>query len=286
MSDESLGPSIFVSADMEGCATLVHWDEIRPAATPEYERARNILTSEVNAALEGAFSAGARAAVVNDSHSAMRNLVAEGMDPRARQVTGRVKPLYMLQGIETQRNALAFFLGYHGAIGDRDAVMGHTYSPRIIFECRLSDKTRDRLIVGELTINAALAGHYGVPVALVSGDRTTLAEAARIVPWAVQVETKTSLSYYAAECVSPQLVQDKLRAAGAEAVRRMGSMQLFVLTPPITIEIDTMTTAQSDALEWLAGFSRRAARTIAYSGDDMLSVYHALVSMIHLGSAA
>jgi D-amino peptidase len=286
MNDSRSRPAIFVSADMEGCATIVHWDEVRPGAAPPYERARRIMAAEVNAALEGALGAGARTAVVNDAHSAMRNLVVEGLDPRARLVSGRVKPLYMLQGIEADRDALAFFIGYHGAVGDRDAVMGHTYSPRVIFECRLSGKGRAPIVVGELTINAALAGHYGVPVALVSGDRTTLCEAERAVPWAMRVETKRSLSYYAAECLSPQRVQEALRAAGAEAVQHRPRMELFALRAPITLAIDTMTTAQSDALDGLPGFSRCAARTVAYSAHDMASVYRALVSIIHLGAAA
>jgi D-amino peptidase len=281
MNDTSSGPSVFVSADMEGCATIVHWDEVQPGAAPAYQRTRGIMASEVNAALDGAFAAGARSAVINDAHSAMRNLVVAGVDPRARLVTGRSKPLYMLQGIETQPDALAFFIGYHGAIGDRDAVLGHTYSPRVIFECRLAGH-----VVGELTINAALAGHYGVPVALVSGDSTTLAEATRNIPWAIRVETKRSLSYYAADCLSPKMVQDALRSAGADAVRHSKDMRLFTLPPPVILEIDMLKTAQADMLDGLSGFTRKGARTIAYSGDDMPDVYRALVSIIHLGAAA
>ena len=274
-------PSIYISADIEGCATLVHWDEVMPNGSPAYERSRRIMAAEVNAAIDGALGAGAQGAVINDAHSAMRNLVVEGLDARARLVSGRRKPLYMLQGIETERPALAFFIGYHGAIGDRDAVMGHTYSPRVIFECRLAG-----LPVGELTINAAVAAHHGVPVALVSGDSTTLAEAERNIPWAVRVETKTSMSYYAAECRSPQAVQDALRAGAAEAVRRASEMQLFDLPRPIVLEIDTMKTAQADALEGVHGFTRKGARCVAFGSDDMAAVYDALICVINLGAAA
>lgn len=279
--NDTLGPSVYVSADMEGCATLVHWDEVRPGGSAAYARARGLVAAEVNAALDGAFAAGARAAVVNDAHSSMRNLVVAGLDPRARLVSGRGKPLYMLQGIETQRATLAFFIGYHGAIGDRDAVMGHTYSPRVIFECRLGGQ-----VVGELTINAALAGHHGVPVALVSGDRTTLAEAERTVPWAARVETKRSMSYYAADCLSPKAVQDALRAAGAVATTRAREMRPFKLAAPVILEIDTMKTAHADALDGVSGFVRTGARTVAFSGSDMAQVYQALICVIQLGAAA
>ncbi len=281
MNDTSYGPSVFVSADVEGCATIVHWDEVMPGSSAAYEQAQRIMAGEVNAALDGAFAAGASHAVVNDSHSRMRNLVTVGLDSRAWLVSGHVKPLFMLQGIESLTNALAFFVGYHGAIGDRDAVMGHTYSPRVIFECRLAGQ-----VVGELTINAALAGQYGVPVALVSGDSTTLVEAKRNVPWAVSVETKRSVGYYAADCLSPQMVQDVLRSAGAEAVRRKNEMQCYVLKPPIVLEVDTVQTAQADALDGLQGFERMGPRTVRFSGDDMPATYRALVSIIRLGAAA
>jgi D-amino peptidase len=281
MATPASGPCVFISADIEGCATVVHWDEVTPAASLAYERSRRIMASEVNAAIEGAFEAGAGEAIVNDAHSKMRNLVGQGIDPRARLVSGRRKPRYMLEGIDVHRCDVGFFIGYHGAIGDRDAVMGHTYSPRVIFECRLAG-----MVVGELTINAAVAAHYGVPIGLVSGDATTCAEAARTIPWAVQVETKESLSYYAALCRSPHEVRASLRAGAAKAVRDRASLRLFVLPPPIKLEIDTLTTAQADGISAVPGFKRAAARTVSFSGEDMSSVYDALISAIDVGGAA
>ena len=272
--------SLFVSVDMEGCATLVHWDEVRPSADVAYERARRLMTAEVNAALAGVFEAGAADVVVNDSHSAMRNLVAGDLDQRAHVLSGRLKPLFMLQGIERGADA-AFFVGYHGAIGDGEAVMGHTYSPRVIFECRLNGEP-----VGETTINAALAGRYGVPVALVSGDRTTLDEVGRNIPWAIGVETKTSIGYFSAEGRSPHDVCALLRTGAAEALSRLPQMRPFALPTPITMEIDTMRTSQADLLELVPGMRRTGARTVAYSADDFGAIYRALMCVIYLGAAA
>ncbi|SRR5579872_146640 len=273
--------AVYVSADIEGCATLVHWDEVRPGSGREYERARRLLVAEVNAALEGAFAGGAQSAWVNDAHSSMRNLVTDGVDPRATLVSGRGKPGYMLEGIDGQDGAVAFFVGYHGAIGDRDAVMAHTYSPRVIWECRLWGRP-----VGELTINAALAAAFDVPVALVSGDSTTCEEARASVPWAQRVETKRSLSYYAAECDSPHDVRAALRAAAHTALARRAELQLFPLPRPIVLEVDTLRTSQADAIARLPGFQRPAARTVSFSGDDMREVYRALVALITMGTAA
>lgn len=239
------------------------------------------MAGEVNAAIAGALGAGARGVVVNDAHSNMRNLAGHDIDPRAQVITGRVKPLYMLEGVAAPGPLQALFIGYHGAIGDRDAVMGHTYSPRVIFECRLAGIT-----VGELTINAALAAHYGVPVALVSGDATTLAEAERNIPWALRVQTKASIGYYAAECRSPQVVCDAVREAAADAVRQHSGMRLYELGTPVVMEIDTVTTSQAGAIARAPGFERTAARTVRFSGADMRCVYDALVTLIAVGAAA
>lgn len=266
---------------MEGCATLVHWDEVMPSGALSYERAKRILAAEVNAVARGALLGGASTVTVNDSHSTMRNLVAGALDPKISLVSGRHKPHYMLEGIAARRYAAAFFLGYHGAIGDAASVMGHTYSPRVIFECRLNGNA-----VGELTVNAALAGHFGVPVALVSGDQTTLQEAERCIPWAQRVQTKQSLTYYAAECISPDMVCEALLATAGEAMRQRGELQIFKLQPPITLEIDTLQTAHADILEWLPGFKRPAARTIVYVGEDMALAYRALRTVIALGATA
>jgi D-amino peptidase len=269
--------SVFVSVDMEGCATLVHWDEVRPSDDAAYQRARRLMTSEVNAALAGAYAAGATQAVVNDSHSVMRNLIAEDVDKRATVVSGRLKPMFMLEGINPHFD-VAFFVGYHGAIGDRDAVMGHTYSPRVIFECRLNGEP-----VGETTINAALAGHFGVPVALVSGDTTTLAEAARNLPWAIGVKSKESIGYFAANSLSPASVCEGLQSAAAEAIGRAADMRPFTLTPPIVMEIDTLRTSQADFLELVPGMRRQGPRTVSYAAKAFPAIYRALMAVIYLG---
>lgn len=273
-------PDIFVSVDLEGCADIVHSDEVTPSGSLEYARARATMTAEVNAVVEGAFSGGATRVVVNDSHSRMRNLLLDELDPRAIVISGRLKPRFMLEGLEPAFGG-AFFVGYHGAIGDAHAVLGHTYSPRVIFECRLNGDA-----VGETTINAALAGTLGVPVALVSGDRTTIAEAQRWVPWAAGVETKASIGYYSADCLSPSMVCDLLRAGAAEAVGRLDRMRPLVLSKPTTMEIDTQSTAQADAISLVPGMQRTASRTVAFTSDDFQEIYRALMGVIYMGAAA
>lgn len=238
------------------------------------------MTDEVNAAVEGALVGGAARVVVNDSHSQMRNLVVDRLHPKATTISGRLKPQFMLEGIDS-KFAGAFFLGYHGGVGCASAVMDHTYSPRIIFECRLNGQP-----VGEMTLNAALAGRYGVPVLLVSGDRTTLAEATRNLPWAIAVETKVSLSAYSADCLSPSRTCDALRAAATRALQSARAASPYVLPLPVTMEIDTQKTAHADVIELIPGCRRLGPRTVGFVSEDFAETYRTLMAIIYLGSAA
>src|SRR6266513_280779 len=156
---------VYISVDMEGIAGVVHesqTDPTTPAFAAEYGRFRRLMTAEANAAVEGALAAGATRVLVNDSHWFMRNLLAEELHQAAELVSGDPKPRSMVQGIDAGFDA-ALFIGYHARAGTRNAILDHTYADRI-HDVRLNGKS-----VGELGLNAGVAGVHGVPIALVSG---------------------------------------------------------------------------------------------------------------------
>src|SRR2546421_10756593 len=155
---------VYISVDMEGIAGVVHesqTDPTTPAFAAEYGRFRRLMTAEANAAVEGALAAGATRVLVNDSHWFMRNLLAEELHQAAELVAGDPKPRSMGQGIDEQEGFdAALFVGDHARAGTRNAILDHTYADRI-YEGRLNGKP-----VGELGINAAVAGGCGGPGAL------------------------------------------------------------------------------------------------------------------------
>src|SRR5439155_494039 len=189
-----------ISVDMEGIAGVVHesqTDPTTPAFAAEYGRFRRLMTAEANAAVEGALAAGATRVLVNDSHWHMRNLLAEELHQAAELVSGDPKPRSMVQGIDAGFDA-ALFIGYHARAGTRNAILDHTYADRI-HEVRLNGKP-----VGELGLNAGLAGVHGVPVALVSGDSALAAEAKDLLGAGVAtVIVKQAVSRHAAKSVAP-----------------------------------------------------------------------------------
>ncbi len=113
---------IYISTDFEGVAGIVDWDQIM-VGSHDYDLGRRLLLGELNAAIAGAQDGGATEFVVNDSHSTMRNLPPDLIDGQATVITGKHKPLYMMQGLDSSFDAI-FFIGYHGSIGASQAILG------------------------------------------------------------------------------------------------------------------------------------------------------------------
>ena len=121
---------VFISFDMEGVAGIVDWSQCRPPGQP-YEEGRRLLLGEVNAAIDGALAAGATEIVGNDSHGAMNNLDPELLHGQATYVSGRHKPLYMMQGLDASADVV-FMVGYHGSISGESSILSHTYNPSVV----------------------------------------------------------------------------------------------------------------------------------------------------------
>jgi D-amino peptidase len=270
---------VYISIDMEGIAGVVHEDQtnpIEPRVAEEYGRFRRVMTAEANAAIEGALEAGATEIVVNDSHWDMRNLMAEELHPAAELVSGSTKPRSMMEGIDRGFEA-AFCLGYHAMAGTPHAILDHTYTDRIQ-AVRLNGRA-----VGELGLNAALAGRFGVGVALVSGDAAFGAEARALLGERVTiVVVKEAVARHGARCLAPERVQALLRKGAAAALKAPPAP--WTVTSPAMIEVDFGTTHHADMAELVPGAVRLGGRTLKYSHDDYAEAFRAFRAMYNLAS--
>ena len=268
---------VYISVDMEGVAGVVHEDQTDPTEprhAGEYNRFRRLMTAEANAAVAGALEAGAARVVVNDSHWLMRNLLAEELNPAAELVSGGPKRLSMVEAIDTGFDA-AMFIGYHAQAGTRHAVIDHTYTSRV-YQARINGKP-----VGELALNAAMAGVYAVPVALVSGDQALAAEARSVLGSSVEtVIVKEAVGRFAAKSLAPSVACERIRSGAAAALRR--THVPFVFSPPVTLEVDFIVSQMADMAELVPGSSRVGGRTVSYAGDDYREVFRAWRAMYNL----
>ncbi|MGN9809190.1 M55 family metallopeptidase [Micromonospora sp. BQ11] len=271
------GITVLISADLEGISGIVHVTETNPGGY-DYERSRMRMTAEVNAAVAGVLDAEPDAVVlVADAHGPYRNLLVEELDRRARLVRGKPRPLGMMAGLDAGADAV-LFVGYHARAGSGPAVLAHTMSDAVL-EVRLNGRP-----VGEIGLNAALAGHFGVPVVLLSGDDVACAELLDLVPGTVTVEVKRALGQAAAEVLHPAEAQERLRQAASRAVRQRGQPQPLVLSEPVEVEVDLSAPYTVDLATLVPGFARvPGARTVTFTGRDMAEAYRGVQLLVQLG---
>ena len=270
---------VYISVDMEGVAGVVHEDQtdpIDPRHAAEYNRMRRLMTDEANAAVEGALAAGATAVLVNDSHWDMRNILAEALHPAAELLAGSPKRLSMMEGVEGGFDA-ALCVGYHARGGAAHAVIDHTYTSRV-HEVRLNGRP-----VGELAINAALAGTWGVPVAMVSGDQALAAEARELLGPSVEtVIVKQAVGRFAARSLAPAEACRRIRDGAAAALARPHAP--LVLVPPIRLEVDFALTQMADMAELAPGSVRTGGRTVEFVHGDYREVFRAWRALYNLAA--
>jgi D-amino peptidase len=266
---------VFISTDIEGTAGIVDWTQVL-AGGYDYELGRRLLLAETNAAIEGAMAGGAESVLVNDSHHIMQNMPPDQLAGRARYLSGKHKPLYMMEGLDPSFGA-AFMVSYHGSIGHRMAVLSHTYNPAAVYEVRLNGE-----VVGESALNALVALHHGVPVVLITGDHATADEARTFAPGIEAVVVKRSVSRFAAENLHPDEACELIRAGAERAVRGAEEIGVPRITLPARLEVDFLTADMADMATWVVGFQRTGDRSVVAESDEPLALYRSFVTMIAL----
>jgi D-amino peptidase len=270
---------VFISVDMEGISGIVHGDQVTPG-TAEYADGCAWMARDVNAAVHGALAAGATEIIVNDSHGSMRNIDPAALHMQATLISGSPKPLSMMQGIDASFQA-CIFIGYHAKAGTEDAILDHTISGSVVRAIRVNG-----IEMPELGLNAAIAGCYGVPVVLVSGDTAVCRQATEILGKdVVTVAVKEAIGRLAAKLVpfteSQRLIQDGVR----EALKKLGSAKPYKLAAPFRFELDYHISAQADMGAMIPGVKRIGARTLAFTADDYLEGFRTLRAMINIAPA-
>jgi D-amino peptidase len=268
---------VYISVDMEGIAGVVHehqTDPIDPRHSGEYNRFRRLMTNEANAAIAGVLEAGAKRVVVNDSHWEMRNLMAEELHPAAELLSGGPKRLSMVEGIDAGFD-LAMFIGYHAMAGTHHAIIDHTYTSRV-YQARVNGAP-----VGELALNAAMAGVHGVAVGLVSGDRALAAEAKALLGAGVEtVIVKEAVGRFAALSLPPPVACERIHRAAASALQRKHAP--FTFRAPIKLEVDFIVSQMADMAELVPGSTRVGGRTVSYTADAYPEIFRAWRAMYNL----
>jgi len=267
---------IFISVDMEGVSGITDPEDVLPDGA-DYQRGRVFMTGDANAAILGAYDGGADEVLVNDSHWIMRNLLLEQLDPRARTIKGFHKSLCMVQGLDESYDG-AVFVGYHSCAGTEGGVLNHTMLGKEIQNIYLNGEP-----TGETRLNAAFAGHFGVPVLLVAGDAAVCDEARRVLGDIETVAVKDGIDKFSANCLHPQVAQERIREATARAVRDRSRFTPYRLSPPFVLGLEWNSTTIAATCALIPGVQLTEPRSVQYVTEDYAELMRVLVAMLLLG---
>jgi D-amino peptidase len=259
------GLKVYISADMEGVVGTVTSDQLGPAGF-EYERFREIMTAEVNAAIEAARQAGATTILVSDSHGNGENLLMERLPQDIELVRSWPRRLGMMEGIDSTFDAV-LFIGYHASTANTRGVRAHTMSSANLTALRLNGRD-----MPEAGVSAAIAGHFGVPVVMLSGDDAIADEARAILGDLETAVTKHTLGFHSARTLMPEasyaLIGEKVRTA----LGRLRDFRPYRLQGPVSLDISFKNYMPAEVLAYLPEVQRVDSHTIRYVGADMLAV--------------
>jgi D-amino peptidase len=288
---------VFISFDMEGVAGIVDWSQCRAPGQP-YEEGRRLLLGEVNAAIDGAVAGGATEIVCNDSHGTMNNLDPAELHAQAVYVSGRHKPLYMMQGLDATADVV-FMVGYHGSISGESSVLSHTYNPAVISHVELNGAR-----VGESGINALVALACQTPVGLITGDQQTIAEADPFLANAERVVVKESFTRFGASNLHPEVARELIADGARRAVERTVAepsevweiaadapealsaepsvLRLPAISLPAILEVHMQTADMAEVASWVRGVERTGVRTASIRGEDPLAMFRSFVGLTYI----
>ncbi|MBI4771691.1 MAG: M55 family metallopeptidase, partial [Chloroflexi bacterium] len=263
---------ILISCDMEGISGVVDWEHVTPG-TAEWSRFRELMTGDVNAAVAGCHQAGAERVLVSDAHSNGRNLPRERLDPRAWLNSGSPSPFSMMQGIDSGVDGVCF-VGYHARAGTLNGVLCHTWSDGV------RDVWLNGAPVGEIGLNASLAGHFGASVLMLSGDQMAALEVQEFVGAGVQVAVvKQGRGRFAAELAPPEQARDLIHAAAAAGVKRLAEGNAPAparIEGQVRLGLDFMYPHQADKAALAPGAERLSGTRLQFVAADMPAAYRAM----------
>ena len=259
------GYRVFISVDLEGIAGAVTPEQLGPGGF-EYQRFREIATEEALAAIAGARAAGATHFVVADAHGNGQNLLIDRFPDDIEIIRSWPRPLHMVQGIDESFDA-AFFIGYHSAATNEEGVRAHTFSSANYAAVSLNGE-----YMSEGGMNAAIVGHFGVPVALVTGDNATVDEMVEILGDVEGVVVKEALGFHSARTLTPAAAQSRIREGAQRAIERLSDFQPHNVDGPPVLELTFKNYRPAEVLAYLPNVERAGARTIRFQATDMVEM--------------
>lgn len=276
VSGQERKPKIYISVDIEGIAHVVNAQTA--AGQFDYERGRRLMTAEVNAAIEGCLAAGVGEIVVSDSHGNAQNIIPEELNEKAYLIRSFPRPLLQMEGIDGSYDGV-IFIGYHPKEGTPEANLSHTIWGTKFAEIRVNGQ-----VVSEALFNAAVAGHFGVPVIMVCGDQNVVREARENLGPVETVMTKESLGFLAAKSAHPRVIQAEIRQKAEQAVRRIREFKPYSVKKPVVLDLSFKNIFDAETTAYLPWVKRTEGKAVRVEFKDMLEANRFITALFAINN--
>lgn len=261
----SKGKKVFVITDLEGVSGIVDSDmQCSPYQSPRWEESRKLLTGEVNAAVDGLLEGGATEVVVWDAHDGSRTLSVTDIHPKARLLTGT--PVSPTCELDPGYSAVVF-IGQHAMAGAQNGILSHSYSSQGIQNIWVNNQP-----TGEIGARTMLAGTFGVPVIMLSGDTAACKEIHELVPQAECAEVKSGVSRSAGFMLPHAAACALIREKARRAVERLGEFKPYKITGPAEVKVE-FTPRGTPEFAPREGVERLNDRTWVFRGKDIVDAW-------------
>ena len=262
---------VYVICDLEGTAGVVDHKGQCWFDGEYYQQSRTIATQELNSLVEGLLEGGADEIVAWDGHGNFPGGIDSSIVRSECKVVigaGNGPPA----GLDATFDALCL-LGLHAMAGTPGAVLAHSFMP-FVKNCWLNE-----LEIGEIGMNCAAAGQFGVPTVFISGDKAASKEAIALIPNIECAVVKEGLHTHAAGlsqaatlCLSAQRARDLIKQGGKTAFSKLDGIHTFRIMPPYTLRTEFTEEKYAEQESSRPNATRINATTIEVSGNDLLSM--------------
>lgn len=220
---------IYVRADMEGDTKVTNYEQVTPGSA-DYTFGQKMLMSDLNAAVAGAFDGGAKEVLIYDMHAEGKNVIPEELDKRATLISGKPLPTENYNcGLDSSFDAM-FLVGFHSKALTKDALLAHTY------ELETSDIVVNGRSIGEIGVEAGIAGEMDVPLTFFSGDSEAVREARDLVGEDLHAAcVKESQGEFKADCFPPEKTTQIIRKAAQESLKCLNPDQCLSFGSPVSL---------------------------------------------------
>ncbi|MGO8814311.1 MAG: M55 family metallopeptidase [Terriglobia bacterium] len=267
----SKSKKVFMITDLEGVSGVFDSDlQCLPYKSPRWEESHKLLTGEVNAAVDGLLAGGATEVVVLDGHDSGQSLSTLDIHPKARLLTGR--PFSPTLELDSSYSAV-IFIGQHAMAGARNGILSHSFDSVGIENIWVNGKP-----TGEIGARTLLAGYYGIPVIMLSGDTAACAELHDLIPQAECAEVKSGVSRTAGYMLPHPAACDLIRRKAQRAMERLSEFQPYRISGPVEVKVEFTTRGERD-IRPREGVERLDERTWTFHGKDIVDAWMKYGSM-------